>query len=97
MSTNYCYIFPFQWRAEKKQKELTELKILGPSNVSVPKSAGGVKKWSLEDDADDEEEGGKKEAEGEEEEDPLDAYMAGIQQEVRQELSRFSGISFLTG
>ncbi len=44
-----------------------------------------MKKWSLEDDADDEEgDGAKKDVAEDDEEDPLDAYMAGIQQEVKK-------------
>ncbi len=84
-----------QWRAEKKQRELDALKILGPdlttreaimSNPNLPKAGDAGKKWSLEDDADDEDaEAAKKEDGGDdEEEDPLEAYMAGIQQEVKK-------------
>ncbi len=54
------------------------------ANLDIPK-ADGAKKWSLEDD-NDEEDGDtvKKEDAEEEEEDPLDAYMAEVQKEVKK-------------
>ncbi|XP_013780707.1 probable ATP-dependent RNA helicase DDX46 isoform X2 [Limulus polyphemus] len=70
-----------KWRAERKKKDIEEG---GGSQtlIVMPPS----KKWSLEDDEDEEppSESGNKEDIEEEEVDPLDAFMQGIQEDVRQ-------------
>lgn len=80
-----------KWRAEKKKREIENTKKeaeKGTLAANVPK--GSIKAWSLEDDDEEEEvvkEEGKEGADGEvneEEEDPLDAFMAGVQEEVRR-------------
>ncbi|KAG0710066.1 putative ATP-dependent RNA helicase DDX46 [Chionoecetes opilio] len=77
-----------KWRAEKKKRELEATKKeaeKGTLGANVPK--GSIKAWSLEDD-EEEEEGENKEGNGtveeEDEVDPLDAFMSGIQEEVRK-------------
>lgn len=77
-----------KWRAEKKKRELEAAKKeaeKGTLGANVPKVS--IKAWSLEDD-DEEEEGESRETEGkveeEDEVDPLDAFMSGIQEEVRK-------------
>ncbi|XP_071516101.1 probable ATP-dependent RNA helicase DDX46 isoform X4 [Panulirus ornatus] len=77
-----------KWRAEKKKRELEAAKKeaeKGTLGANVPKVS--IKAWSLEDD-EEEEEGENKEADGKPEEedevDPLDAFMSGIQEEVRK-------------
>ncbi|KAL5240835.1 hypothetical protein ACI65C_008245 [Semiaphis heraclei] len=74
-----------RWRAERKKKELDSVKkdvrTTIMSNLQIPS-----KKWNLEDDSDEEEEA-KNNAEKlieEEEIDPLDAFMQGVQEEVRK-------------
>lgn len=77
-----------KWRAEKKKRELEAAKKeaeRGTLGANVPKVS--IKAWSLEDD-EEEEEGENKEGNGEADEedevDPLDAFMSGIQEEVRK-------------
>ncbi|XP_063862560.1 probable ATP-dependent RNA helicase DDX46 isoform X5 [Scylla paramamosain] len=77
-----------KWRAEKKKRELEAAKKeaeKGTLGATVPKVS--LKAWSLEDD-EEEEEGENKEGNGnveeEDEVDPLDAFMSGIQEEVRK-------------
>ncbi|KAK7869476.1 hypothetical protein R5R35_008192 [Gryllus longicercus] len=75
-----------RWRAERKKKELemTKKDLKGTlANLQLP-----MKKWTLEDDSDEEEEKQEnkenKEEQEEEEVDPLDAFMQGVQEEVRR-------------
>lgn len=78
-----------KWRAEKKKREMESMKQEAVSaaqeiNAVIEAKSGG--KWSLEDDNDDEEGGASKEGKNaeEEDEDPLDAYMAEVQKEVKK-------------
>ncbi|PSN49541.1 putative ATP-dependent RNA helicase DDX46 [Blattella germanica] len=76
-----------RWRAERKKKELevTKKEIKGSllANLQLP-----MKKWTLEDDSDEEEDKQdnkeNKDDVVEEEVDPLDAFMQGVQEEVRK-------------
>ncbi|PNF43480.1 putative ATP-dependent RNA helicase DDX46 [Cryptotermes secundus] len=76
-----------RWRAERKKKELevTKKEIKGSllANLQLP-----MKKWTLEDDSDEEEDKQdnkeNKDEIIEEEVDPLDAFMQGVQEEVRK-------------
>ncbi|XP_042243430.1 probable ATP-dependent RNA helicase DDX46 isoform X1 [Homarus americanus] len=77
-----------KWRAEKKKRELEAAKKeaeKGTLGANVPKVS--IKAWSLEDD-EEEEEGENKDGDGKQDEedevDPLDAFMSGIQEEVRK-------------
>ncbi|KAK4316047.1 hypothetical protein Pmani_012753 [Petrolisthes manimaculis] len=77
-----------KWRAEKKKRELEAAKKeaeKGTLGANIPKVS--IKAWSLEDD-EEEEDGESKEGdrkiEEEDEVDPLDAFMSGIQEEVRK-------------
>ncbi|GBP30557.1 Probable ATP-dependent RNA helicase DDX46 [Eumeta japonica] len=82
-----------RWRAERKRKELESAKKeVQKGSIVNNIQPSAVKKWSLEDDSGDEgEEGDNKEKpvvedkkEEEDEIDPLDAYMQGVQEEVRK-------------
>ncbi|RZF39802.1 hypothetical protein LSTR_LSTR000450 [Laodelphax striatellus] len=73
-----------RWRAERKKKELEVVKKdlkSSLANLQLP-----TKKWNLEDDSDEEEDGkaDNNKNDGEEELDPLDAFMQGVQEEVRK-------------
>ncbi|XP_065216566.1 probable ATP-dependent RNA helicase DDX46 [Planococcus citri] len=82
-----------RWRAERKKKELEAVRKdikSSISNIQIPS-----KKWNLEDDSDEEEENKDKEKEtpaapvvveeeAEEEIDPLDAFMMGVNEEVKK-------------
>lgn len=77
-----------KWRAEKKKKEVEIAKKeaeKGTLGANVPKVS--IKAWSLEDD-EEEDDGESRDADGkldpEDEIDPLDAFMSGIQEEVRK-------------
>uniref|UniRef100_A0A6A7FPL7 Probable ATP-dependent RNA helicase DDX46 n=1 Tax=Hirondellea gigas TaxID=1518452 RepID=A0A6A7FPL7_9CRUS len=72
-----------KWRAEKKKKEIEVTKKEAASGtITVPK--GALKSWNLEDDDDEDENNGDKKNDPEDEVDPLDAFMTGIQEEVRR-------------
>ncbi|XP_066992417.2 probable ATP-dependent RNA helicase DDX46 isoform X4 [Anabrus simplex] len=77
-----------RWRAERKKKELeiTKKEIKGNvlANLQLP-----MKKWTLEDDSDEEEADKTENKENKDDEvaeevDPLDAFMQGVQEEVRK-------------
>lgn len=86
-----------RWRAERKQKEQELLKkdTNKPTTTAAP--AGSAKKWSLEDDeSEDEVELIADEADAvpeEDEVDPLDAFMAEVNEEVRK-VNKFTKPSF---
>ncbi|XP_076054170.1 pre-mRNA processing factor 5 [Oratosquilla oratoria] len=77
-----------KWRAEKKKKELENAKKeaeKGTLAATVPKVS--AKAWSLEDDEEEDEtkeEVREDKIEDNDEVDPLDAFMSGIQEEVRR-------------
>ncbi|KAF2359190.1 DEAD/DEAH box helicase domain [Trinorchestia longiramus] len=72
-----------KWRAEKKKKELEMTKKEAEKGtLSVPKAS--TKSWNLEDDDDEEDAAGEKKDDADDEVDPLDAFMTGIQEEVRR-------------
>ncbi|XP_018012407.2 probable ATP-dependent RNA helicase DDX46 [Hyalella azteca] len=72
-----------KWRAEKKKKEIEMTKREAEKGtITVPK--GSAKAWNLEDDEDEEDGAGEKKDNADDEVDPLDAFMTGIQEEVRR-------------
>uniref|UniRef100_A0A8D8S989 Probable ATP-dependent RNA helicase DDX46 n=1 Tax=Cacopsylla melanoneura TaxID=428564 RepID=A0A8D8S989_9HEMI len=79
-----------RWRAERKKKDIELIKKDIKSNLSAG-GGGGLgapqKKWNLEDDSDEDENDSKKDENGkieEEDIDPLDAFMQGVQDEMRK-------------
>lgn len=83
-----------KWRAEKKKKEMDNIKKDSVEGGSIAEKNGDTKtaeakKWSLEDEDDEEDENGDKESgdtenDADDEVDPLDAYMTEVSKEVRK-------------